>query len=85
MKSNITFIALNNSFKKNIAKQLAEKLEMFYIDINELINYNLHNVAEVISLAGLEYYNEVETKTVASISSYENSLITLNSFILYLV
>lgn len=78
MKSNITLIALCNSFKKEIANNLANKLGMFYIDINELLNYQLQNIAEVISKAGIEYYNEEETKTVKMISSYENSLITLD-------
>ena len=78
MKSNITFIALNRNFKIDIAKNLAETLGMFYIDINDLIKYELTNIDKVISLAGLEYYNKVETKTVRSVSTYENTLITLD-------
>ena len=78
MKSNITFIALNKSLKKEIAKNLANKLEMFYIDINEFIQYQLQNINDVISINGLEYYNEEETRIVKTISTYENSLITLN-------
>jgi len=78
LKSNITFIALNNGLKKEIAKNLAEKLEMFYIDINELIKYQIPNTSEVITLAGIEYYNEEETKIVKTVSSYENTLITID-------
>lgn len=79
MKSNITLIALNATFKKEIAKQLAERLGMFYVDVNDLIKYDLLNIKQVISVAGLDYYNKVETKTVGSVSSYENTLITLDN------
>lgn len=78
MKSNITLISLNSGIKKEIALNLANTLGMFYIDINDFINYQLLNVNEVITKAGLEYYNKEETKIVASIASYENVLITLN-------
>lgn len=77
MKSNITLIALNSEFKNKIATQLAERLGMFLVNINDIIKYDLLNIKEVISLAGLEYYNKIESKTVKAISSYENSLITL--------
>jgi len=78
LKSNITFIALNKSFKKEIAKALAENLCMFYIDINDYINYQLNNINNVITLAGIEYYNEQETKIVKTVASYEDTVITLN-------
>lgn len=77
MKSNLTLIALNPEFKKNIAKKLAEVLEMFYVDINEFIKYDIIDVNTVIKTAGLEYYNKLETKAVSTISSYENTLSTL--------
>lgn len=79
MKSNITLIALNAKFKKEIAKKLAEKLGMFYVDVNEMIKYDLLNINQVISVAGIDYYNKVESKTVASISTFENALITVEN------
>lgn len=77
MKVNITFIALNKSIKNNLAKSLADKLDMFYADVNDLIKYDITNIDKVISIAGIEYYNRVETKIVNSVSSYENTLITM--------
>lgn len=78
MKSNITLIALNDEYKKTISKNLSERLEMFYIDINELIEYNLCDICRVISLAGVEYYNEEERKTLINVSGYENTIINLS-------
>lgn len=78
MKSNLTLIALNLGFKKNIAKKLADVLGMFYVDVNEFIKYDVIDINSIIKTAGIEYYNKLETKAVSTISSYENSLITLD-------
>ncbi|MBE5745916.1 MAG: hypothetical protein E7359_01325 [Clostridiales bacterium] len=78
LKSNITLIAICNEFKNKIATELAQRLGMFVVNINDLIKYDLLNINEVIKVAGLDYYNKVETKTVKAVSSYENSLIILD-------
>jgi len=78
LKSNITLIAICNEFKNKIATELAQRLGMFVVNINDLIKYYLLNINEVIKVAGLDYYNKVETKTVKAVSSYENSLIILD-------
>ena len=78
MKHNLTIIALNTEFKKNIAKKLANELDMFYVDINEFVKYDVVDVNQIIKTAGLDYYNSLETKAVKTISSYENTLTTLN-------
>ncbi len=79
MKKNITILALNKQFKKKIAKNLSKKLDMFYVDTNELLKYDLMNIDKVIKLAGLDYYNKVEEKTIKSLSSYENVIITMDN------
>ena len=79
MKSNITLIALNKNFKKKIAKKLASSLDMFYVDVNELMKYDLLNIQKVIKISGIDYYNKEETKTINSLSTYENILITLDN------
>lgn len=78
MKKNITLIALNQEFKKNIAIKLADELGMFFVDINEFVKYDVVDVNKIIKTAGLEYYNNIETKAVKTISGYENTLSTLN-------
>lgn len=78
MKNNISIIALDCDLKNKICKKLSKKLGMFFADINSLIKYDLINIKKVIKEAGLEYYNKIETKTVKSVSSFENALITLN-------
>ncbi|MGN1223347.1 MAG: shikimate kinase [Christensenellales bacterium] len=78
MKDNITIVALNKRYRKNIAKKLANTLQMFYLDINELVKYELFDVKKVIKLSGLDYFSNEETKIVKSVSKYENTLCTLD-------
>ena len=44
LKSNITLIALCNEFKNDIANKLADRLDMFFVNINDLIKYDLSNI-----------------------------------------
>ena len=78
MKNAITIIAQNCDLKNKTSKKLAKTLNMFFADINSLIKYDLINIKKVIKEAGLEYYNKVETKAVKNVSTYENTVITLD-------
>ena len=77
MKKNITIICLVNDYKKRVAKALADELEMFYADVNEIMEYNLIN-DEMLEKAGQQYFDENESKTVKTIASYDNTILTLN-------
>lgn len=77
MKKNITIICLVNEYKKRVAKALADELDMFYADINEIMEYNLIN-DEMLEKAGQQYFDENESKTVKTIASYENTILTVN-------
>lgn len=77
MKKNITIICLVNDYKKRVAKALADELEMFYADVNEIMEYNLIN-DEMLEKAGQEYFDKNESKTVKIIASYDNTILTLN-------
>ena len=77
MKKNITIISLASSFKKHIAKKLADELEMIFADVNELMEYNLIN-DEMLAVAGQEYFDKNERKTLQTIASYENTILTVD-------
>lgn len=78
MKTNITIISLLSDFSKDIGKLLSDKLEMYYVDIQELMEFNLVNDEEVIKLCGVEYLNKLQAKTVADVSGYDNAVITID-------
>lgn len=77
MKANITVIGLVGNFKKNVAQALADKLEMIFADVNDIMEFNLIN-SKMIEHAGQDYFDKNESKTVKLLASYENTVITLN-------
>ena len=77
MKKNITIICLSNKYKKIVAKELADSLEMFYADINDIMEYNLIN-SEMLLSAGQQYFDENEEKTIKTVSDYDDTVLTLN-------
>ena len=79
MKNKILILALNHKFKKNIAQNLSKQLDMFYLDVFDLIKYELINIDEVIKKAGLEYYNKQETKIIKSLANFENIVVTMDN------
>ena len=77
MKKNITIICLSDKYKKIVAKALADYLEMFYADMNDIMEYNLIN-SEMLLSAGQQYFDENEEKTIKTVSDYNDAILTLN-------
>lgn len=78
MKTNITILSGLNDYKKKIAKLLSNKLDMFYVDVNELMEFNLVNISKAIKSAGKDYVEMLEAKTLKTVAGYTNSVITLD-------
>ena len=75
MKSNILLVGLDYGFIKNLANDLANKLDMFFLDVNDLIEYNLMDTKNVKVTCGVEYFEKVESKIALSVREYENTVI----------
>ncbi len=78
MKTNICVIGLAPTFTQKVAKALADKLEMYFADINALIEFDILNVHQIVDLCGKDYLQKIENKKVKQVASFENSLLTLN-------
>ena len=94
---NIVVVSLDEKFAKNVAKALADMLEMYFADCKELIAYDLINPEEVLQKCGLEYFKKREKGVVSNCADYENTVISVsydlfkeytklfnNSYIVYL-
>lgn len=80
MKNNITFICIVNSFGRNIAKAVSEKLDLYYADINDFLDFSLSTTAqEVINLCGVEYLKKLEQDAVNTVASFENTIISVET------
>jgi len=71
-----------NNYSKNIAKILADKLEMFYVDFAELLEYELVDSGNIITALGKrdgnKYISGIEQKLIKTVNEYENTIITIN-------
>ncbi len=80
MKNNITFICTINNFGRAVASQVAEKLDLYYADINDFLNFNMVTTQEeVVKLCGPEYLDKLEQEAVNTVSSFENTIITVET------
>lgn len=77
-KINIVIVSLNEKFTKNVSRNLADSLEMFYADCHELVVYDLINPKEVIEKCGLEYLKQREKAVLVNISSYLNTVFSIS-------
>lgn len=78
MKKNITIVGLAKDFTKNIAKTFADKLDMYYADITDLVQFDILDIAEAERTCGREYVRSLEANKIKTVTSYDNSIITVN-------
>ena len=76
MITNITILALNKSFRKTISKQLAKKLEMFYIDTSDIIKFDMEAYNNVMSVNGIDFFSKLEDDAFNKVCGFENTIIT---------
>ena len=75
MRSNVLVVGLDNQFVKKIAYELSKKVDMFFLDINDLIEYRISNKESMQALCGIEYYERELRKVVCSALEFENTII----------
>ena len=77
MKTNICIYGLNEQFVKKIAKRVSDKFEMFFADVDALIEFDLINTQMVEEVCGKEYLEKLERKKVKNTATFENTLLSL--------
>lgn len=78
LKTNIILVGFNESTIKETAKRLAKYFDLYFADVEALIEYYLTNSEKTIeNLCGIEYLNELKDHIMFEISHYENSFIYL--------
>lgn len=78
MKQNICIIGLGNSYTAKISKGVADAFEMFFADVTELIKFELMDVEYARVVCGDEYIHKVERSKVKMVSTFENTLFTMD-------
>lgn len=78
MRNNICIVGLSNDFTKTIAKQLADRLDFFYADVNDLLKYDLIDIADAERKSSKAYILKLESSKVKTVASYENTVFTVD-------
>ena len=76
-KTNLCFIGLAKNFTDIVCKQLSAQLDMFYANVQEIIEFELLDIPSVEEKCGREYLLKEEMKIINRISCYENTLINI--------
>ena len=74
VKNNLVVVSLSNNYSRQVGKQLADFFDMFYVDLNDILEYNLVD-NKMLETAGKEYFDKERKKIINSVTSYENSLV----------
>lgn len=79
MKSNILIVGLVDEFNKNIAYEVSNRLGVYFLDIKDLIEYEITDRQNMIDLCGIEYLEKQEYKIIQSVTGFENTIITISN------
>jgi len=77
-KTNLCIIGLSKQFTDNVCKQLANKMEMFYANIEEIFAYDLMDVGRIEEVCGVDYLFKEEKSIIRRVCGYDNTLINID-------
>ena len=77
MKNNIIVLCLSNNYSKKICQKLSNELDMFFVDVNDILEYEMIN-DNMLQSAGKDYFERQQVKTIKSLAQYDNSLLRAN-------
>lgn len=87
MKTNIAFICLLPKYSKNVSKLLGEKLDMYFVDVEDMLEFELGDVEHILSILGSKegkkYMRECETRVIKNVVSFENTIITVQPMTMF--
>ncbi len=82
MKTNIALICLLNNYSNEVAELLSEKLEMFFVDVDEMVEFELGDAEHINETLGDQegaaYIKKCEDKVVSNVAGFENTIISLS-------
>lgn len=74
MKQNICVYGLSKKFTLDIAKKLAQEFDMYFADVNALVQFELQDVMRAEELCGKDYIKKTENKVLKNVTTFENTL-----------
>ena len=77
MKKNIVILGINYEFNLKVAQELSECIDMYFLDVEEFINYSLFSKVEMLQKCGVEYMTKQENSAVKSCAEFEKTIICI--------
>lgn len=73
---NIVLVSLADKFCKGVAIIFAQSLDMYNVDLKDMIAYDLINPKEVLSKCGIDYLRKRERGVVESVTQFQNTVVS---------
>ena len=78
LKANIALICALDGFNKEVGGKLAGKLDFYFMDVEDYLQFNMVDPKEVVEKCGVEYLDELRAKTIAEVAAYYDTVISVN-------
>ncbi|MDR0850135.1 MAG: hypothetical protein LBN07_01475 [Christensenellaceae bacterium] len=78
MKANIALVCALEDFNKEVGGKLAGKLDFYFMDVEDYLQFNMIDPEEVIEKCGVDYLNELRAKTITEVAAYYDTVISVN-------
>ena len=78
MKRNITIVSLNDFLRKETGKELAKVNSMHYLDVDELIDFELISRRQVSLKCGDEFLKRLERECIERVAEYQNCVYSIS-------
>lgn len=87
MKSNIALICLFNNYSRNVSKVLGDKLDMFYVDVEDMLDFELGDIEHIKQTLGdkegANYIKKCQNRVVDNVCDFENTIVTIDPMALF--
>ena len=75
IKNNLLVLSLENNLTKQTKQKLAETLDLFFVDADDILQYNMID-DDMLETCGKEYFEKEQKKVLLGLAEYENSLVS---------
>lgn len=75
MKDSIILICLDSEFACKVAQYVCSLTGKFYLDSEQLMEYQIPNKDEIVENCGYDYFKKQEIKFLKGLSDYEDTVI----------
>ncbi len=73
-KKNLLILSLSNNYSRQIGKKVADFFELFFVDLNDILEYNLVD-SKMLETAGHDYFEKEQQKVIKSVGEYESTVV----------